>query len=148
MTQGGGSTQSYFLKSAPQYSVLGLDSGGFLEPRQKSQPSPYYPVVGSPGMGRDLLNVEHFSMEFFTWKQSKKMCEEQRLQKCSQHSPTHRSLVGRKVLFQVSPALLSELCRPWILLEPMLSEEVFGKDKKAVCPGAGCHLKHGPLCCL
>lgn len=35
-----------------------------------------------------------------------------------------------------------------MLPEPKLLGEVFGKDKKAVCPEAGCHLKHGPLCCL
>lgn len=28
MTQGGSSTQGYFLKPVPQYSVLGLDPGG------------------------------------------------------------------------------------------------------------------------
>lgn len=66
----------------------------------------------------------------------------------AQHSSPHRPLVGRKTLFHVSPVLLSELCRPWMLPEPKLLGEVFGKDEKTVCPETGCHLKHGPLCCL
>lgn len=62
----------------------------------------------------------------------------------AQHSSPHRPLVGRKTLFHVSPVLLSELCRPWMLPEPKLLGRYLEKTRRlyALRQGATSNMDH------
>lgn len=63
-------------------------------------------------MRRDRLKVEHFSVEFFIWKQSKEIHGEQRLQRRGPGLSPRQALGRKEGASRVSPLLLPQLCRP------------------------------------